>query len=161
MNKKVKTLILMAVKQCVRDSVANVLSVIEEQLTPGEAMNVKLFLQWAFFDWDKRMFGHGNINERIKEWKAYANKTGIKTTKPRKTKNKVLGQSFSRRDNKPMTLYDLVGVLNSINRDPTIERSIFEKPVIMSSDEEGNDMLKLSFVDVSKTGQVTLWPAHV
>jgi hypothetical protein len=157
MNKKVKTLILMAVNQCGRDSIANVLSVIEEKLTIKEASDTKAFLQWAFFDWDKRSFGHGNIDERISEWKIYANK--VKPAKTYKTKSKVLDQNFSRKDNKPMTLYDLIGVVSLINRDPTIERSLFEKPVIVAS--EGNDMLNLWSIDVSKTGQVTLWPAHI
>ena len=162
MNDKVRTLILMAVNQCGRDSLEDVLSLIEERLTLNEAKDVKAFLKWAFFDWDNRMFGHGNITKRWKEWQATQPvKKGVEdSTKPCKIKS-VLGQSFSRRDNKPMTLYDLIGVANAINRDPAVERSIFEEPVIVSSDEEGNEMLNLWAIDVSKTGQITLWPAHV
>jgi hypothetical protein len=51
-------------------------------------------------------------------------------------------------------------VINQMNDDPAIERSLFDKPVVMSSDEEGNDMLHLWGIEVSKTGTVTLWPAH-
>ena len=73
--------------------------------------------------------------------------------------SKTLGKSFSRSDNKPLTLRDLDSVINQMNGDPAIERSLFDKPVVMSSDEEGNDMLHLWSVEVSKTGEVTLRPA--
>jgi hypothetical protein len=64
--------------------------------------------------------------------------------------------SFSRKDNKPLTIAELRALLNQI---PTTQAQ--SKPVVMSCDEEGNEMLKLVAVDISKTGQVTLWPAHV
>ena len=63
--------------------------------------------------------------------------------------------NFARSDNKPLTLGDLKGILNSIKVTDHLN-----KPIIMSSDEEGNDMLKLWSVDVSDDGEVTLWPAH-
>ena len=69
MNQKVRALVLMAVKGCGLH-VGNVLSLIEEQLTIKEAKDVKAFLIWAFFDWDERMFGHGNIGSRWDEWKS-------------------------------------------------------------------------------------------
>lgn len=59
MNKKIKALLLIAVNECGRSSVSNIISSIEEQLTIDEAKNIKSFLTWAFFDWDKRSFGHG------------------------------------------------------------------------------------------------------
>jgi hypothetical protein len=44
------------------------MSCIEEHLTPKEAMDVRGFLTWAFFDWDERSFGHSNFESR---WKKY------------------------------------------------------------------------------------------
>jgi hypothetical protein len=65
---KPKTLILSAVKQCGVGSVENVLSVIEESLSVGEATEAREFLKWAFFDWDKRSFGYGNYISRYQQW---------------------------------------------------------------------------------------------
>ena len=36
----------------------------------------------------------------------------------------------------------------------------FEKPVVVSSDEEGSDKQKLAYVEVSRSGVVSLYPAH-
>jgi len=64
--------------------------------------------------------------------------------------------SYSRKDNKPLTLREFKAILNSI------PEASLDKPVGMSCDEEGNDTdLKLMAVDISKTGDVLLWPAHV
>ena len=117
MNDKIRTLILMAVNQCGRDSLENVLSLIEEQLTLDEAKNIRAFLKWAFFDWDNRMFGHSNITKRWKEWRA--------TQPVRKVVEYKLGVSHSRNDNKPITLGDLYAFLTKIYADSTVDRKIF------------------------------------
>ena len=61
---------------------------------------------------------------------------------------------YTRSDNKPITLRDLHTTLSKI-KNPD-----WDRPVIMSSDEEGNEMLSLYGIEISKTGQVTLWLAH-
>ena len=66
-SSKIKPLVIQAVKDCGLH-LKNVMSCIEEHLTPKEALDVKGFLTWAFFDWDKRSFGHGNFESR---WKKY------------------------------------------------------------------------------------------
>jgi hypothetical protein len=69
--------------------------------------------------------------------------------------------SFSRKDNKPLTLRDLLAMLGRTKVDkPKVYEKMLDKPVTMSSDEEGNDMLKLVMVDIESKG-VTLWPAHL
>ena len=69
--------------------------------------------------------------------------------------------SYSRNDNKPLTLRDLLGMLGEVKqKKPAQWAKIIEKPITMSSDEEGNDMLKLWSVDIESKG-ITLWPAHV
>jgi len=68
-SSKIRTLILKAVTECGRH-LKEVMSCIEEYLTPEEAMDVRGFLTWAFFDWDERSFGHGNFEDRWKEWQA-------------------------------------------------------------------------------------------
>lgn len=73
---------------------------------------------------------------------------------PKKTlRNKAL----SRSDNRPLSLKELLDILKELEADPKVDMS---KPVGMSSDEEGNDMMVLWSVEVSKIGAVTLWPAH-
>jgi hypothetical protein len=63
---------------------------------------------------------------------------------------------FGRADHKAMTLQDLLQALQGGSPAKGLK-----KPVIMSCDEEGNEMLVLAQVDVDdKTGQVTLWPMH-
>jgi len=57
---------------------------------------------------------------------------------------------FSRKDNKAMTLHDLLQVVDKAKG--------LNKPVIMSCDEEGNEMLVLQSVEIAKNGQITLWP---
>jgi hypothetical protein len=79
---KVKTLILMAGKECGCGSVENVMSVIEERLTVGEANQTRAFLKWAFFDWPKRSFGHGNYEARYEQWR-----TGLAVKTPCNDKN--------------------------------------------------------------------------
>lgn len=69
-----------------------------------------------------------------------------------------------RSDNKPMTVRNLRIILDGELRrikakDPTAVTKYLDSPIIMSSDEEGNDMLKLYGVEASEEG-VTLWPAH-
>ena len=82
MNSKVRSLVLMATEGCGLH-VKNALSMIEEQLTISEATNVRAFLTWAFFDWEERMFGHGNINDRWEEWKSSQGR------KPKKAESKT------------------------------------------------------------------------
>ena len=61
LRRKVRPLVLEAVSQCGRDNLENVMSTIKESLTVGEARQVREFLRWAFFDWDSRGFGPGNL----------------------------------------------------------------------------------------------------
>jgi hypothetical protein len=53
------------------------------------------------------------------------------------------------------------GLLNTLIKIYKEKPKALNLPVIMSTDEEGNDMLKLYCIEVDKKGQVTLWPAHV
>lgn len=63
---------------------------------------------------------------------------------------------YANKDNKPLTLRELKAILNKVKGTLALDR-----PVLMSSDEEGNDILKLWGVEIEdKGGQVTLWPAH-
>ena len=62
---------------------------------------------------------------------------------------------YTRADNKPMTMKDLLQVL--ADHKTTLK---MDAPVTMSSDEEGNDMLKLYGIEVQR-GKITLWPAHI
>jgi hypothetical protein len=83
MSEKVRVLVLQAVNECGRDSVENVLSGIEEQLTLKEAKDVRTFLKWAFFDWDTRGFGHGNFD---KQWrKCFASEPSCKIYRGKKS----------------------------------------------------------------------------
>ena len=56
-------------------------------------------------------------------------------------------------NNKSITVRQLKNLLE------TVKQKDLDKPVVMSSDEEGNDMLQLWRIEIHK-GQVTLWPAH-
>jgi hypothetical protein len=69
-------------------------------------------------------------------------------------------KTISAPDNTPMTGMMLLQSLAKMYHDPELKPAL-EKPITMSSDEEGNDMLKLWQMDVSKTGAITLWPAHI
>jgi hypothetical protein len=62
---------------------------------------------------------------------------------------------FTREDNKAMTINTLLQILKD-NR----SKLDFDKPLIMSSDEEGNEMLSLYGVEINKK-QITLYPAHL
>jgi len=62
----VKHLMLEGTKMCGAE-VNEVLSFIEEQLTPRQYTSVKAFLTWSFKT--KNHFGYGNIDKRIKEFK--------------------------------------------------------------------------------------------
>lgn len=64
-------------------------------------------------------------------------------------------RSYSHKDNKALTTRELKALLSSI------DDKALDKPVTMSSDEEGNEMLSLVSVDIHKSGKVTLWPAHL
>ena len=59
--------------------------------------------------------------------------------------------TYSRKDNKPLTVRELFAILRLITN--------MDKPVTMSSDEEGNEMLQLCMIEIHK-GNVTLYPAH-
>jgi len=60
---------------------------------------------------------------------------------------------YTRKDRKPLTLMDL---LNILKKHPDLNVS---KEIIMSCDEEGNEMLKLYGIEVTNK-QLTLWPIH-
>jgi len=61
--------------------------------------------------------------------------------------------THQRKDNKSLTLRDLQEILASC---PDLKG---DSTITMSSDEEGNEMLKLHAVDIER-GKITLWPAH-
>jgi hypothetical protein len=64
---------------------------------------------------------------------------------------KMKNGTYSRKDNKPLTIRETLAILKSVEN--------VDKPVTMSSDEEGNDMLQLCMVEIHN-GNVTLYPAH-
>jgi hypothetical protein len=66
---------------------------------------------------------------------------------------------YKRNDNMPMTVNDLLGVLSQIkSKPPKVYQKIIDKPIRMSSEEEGNETGRLWSVVVSR-GEITLWPA--
>jgi hypothetical protein len=67
LGEKVRMLILHGVRGNGRD-LENVICSIEENLTLNEVEQVRGFLTWAFFDWEKRGFGHGNIDKRYAKY---------------------------------------------------------------------------------------------
>lgn len=73
--------------------------------------------------------------------------------------------NFARKDDKAMRLGDLIAVVEKLRcgeavRPGTATRML-NKPIVISCDEEGNEMLALHSVEVdSKTGQLTFWPMH-
>jgi formylmethanofuran dehydrogenase subunit E len=67
MNAVVKNLILNATKAVGAD-VDEVLSYVMEQLTPKQYEEAKAFLTWSFTN--KKYFGWGNIDDRVREFKA-------------------------------------------------------------------------------------------
>jgi hypothetical protein len=67
---------------------------------------------------------------------------------------------YERNDHKPMTLNDLMGVLAQVKiKEAKTWEKMKDKPIRMSSDEEGNSFAHLWSVDIAKTGEITLWPA--
>lgn len=63
---------------------------------------------------------------------------------------------ITRKDNKPITVQDLIMILKDmIKKDPKLS----SKPIILSSDEEGNDFHPLYGIEGQKS-EVTLWPSH-
>jgi hypothetical protein len=62
--------------------------------------------------------------------------------------------SFARKDNKPLTLRELKGILSLVKTEASLNL-----PIMLSSDEEGNNFHHLWSVDVDAVGQVTFWPA--
>ena len=66
-----------------------------------------------------------------------------------------MANMITRADNEPMTLNTLLQILQD-NR----SKLDFNKPIIMSSDEEGNEMLSLFGIEIHKK-QVTFYPAHI
>jgi hypothetical protein len=63
---------------------------------------------------------------------------------------------ITRKDNKPITVQDLIIILKDmIKEDPKLS----SKPIILSSDEEGNDFHPLYGIEGQKS-EVTLWPSH-
>lgn len=60
---------------------------------------------------------------------------------------------YTREDKKPLTLMDFIKIMAD---HPDLNVS---KNIIMSSDEEGNEMLKLYGIEITNK-QLTLWPVH-
>jgi len=58
-------------------------------------------------------------------------------------------------NNKPMTIDTLLKIL--VDNKNKID---FSKPIIMSSDEEGNEMLSLYGIEINKK-QITFYPAQL
>ena len=46
----------------------DILSLVEESMTPDEYSVAEGFLSWALADWDHRSIGHGNIRDRWSEY---------------------------------------------------------------------------------------------
>lgn len=69
---------------------------------------------------------------------------------------------FERKDRKPLTLGEFLMFieLSSIQDSKNFEKAK-DKPVMMSSDEEGNEIMLLHCIDITKEGQITLWPARI
>jgi len=67
-----------------------------------------------------------------------------------------MGQMMTRKDNKPMTVRELRSIIQVESK---TNPELLDKPVTMSSDEEGNDMFNLQGIEITKQG-ITLWPTH-
>lgn len=66
---------------------------------------------------------------------------------------------YTRKDNKPFSIRDLNQILkDSVKEGNKVD---LDAPISMSSDEEGNEMLSLYGVEISESGTITLWPAHI
>jgi hypothetical protein len=68
---------------------------------------------------------------------------------------------FARNDRKPLTPLDLVGILEKLQQYPKDWEKMKHKPIKMSSDEEGNDIMHLDNIEILASGQITLWPVHI
>lgn len=68
LSEKVRMLILHGVGENGRTNLENVICSIEEDLKMNEVEQVRGFLTWAFFDWEKRGFGHGTIDKRYAKY---------------------------------------------------------------------------------------------
>ena len=64
---------------------------------------------------------------------------------------------MTRKDNKPMTVRELRSIIQVESK---TNPELLDKPVTMSSDEEGNDMFNLQGIEITKQG-ITLWPTHI
>lgn len=67
----------------------------------------------------------------------------------------MMATMLTREDRGPMTIKILLQVVQD-NKN----KLDFDKPIIMSSDEEGNEMLKLFGIEIDRK-QITLYPAHL
>jgi hypothetical protein len=67
---------------------------------------------------------------------------------------------FRREDNSAMTLRDMLKILaeEKISNPKRFAKAL-DKPVYMSSDEEGNSTGKLYGIEIAIKGVVTLWPS--
>jgi hypothetical protein len=63
--------------------------------------------------------------------------------------------SHYRKDNKPLTGKDLLGILKRL------PKHFLDKPVKVSGDEEGNTIGDLYTVEIDRSGVITLWPADM
>jgi hypothetical protein len=68
----------------------------------------------------------------------------------------ILGKSLTHSKNLPLTVGTLLDTLNTLIKE---KPNALKNPVFMSSDEEGNQALHLYAIDITKSGQLTLWPA--
>lgn len=71
--------------------------------------------------------------------------------------NDILGKSLSHPKNQPLTVGVLLDALTALTKEIPNAR---KNKVFMSSDEEGNEALHLYAIDITKSGQLILWPAH-
>lgn len=69
----------------------------------------------------------------------------------------LLGKEISHPKNQPLTIGLLLDALLALTKEIPNAR---KNKVFMSSDEEGNQALHLYAIDITKSGQLTLWPAH-
>ena len=74
-NDVVKNLVINAMKACPTKDSEEILSYVEEQMTPIEYKKAKLFLEWSFKT--GKTFGWGNFNKRVAEFEALKQSKGV------------------------------------------------------------------------------------
>jgi hypothetical protein len=66
LNDLIKNLIINATKTCGRSNSDDILSFVEEQMTPAEYKKAKAFLEWSFKT--GKTFGWNNFDDRVIEF---------------------------------------------------------------------------------------------